>query len=219
MLGLERLGAVRVPCEESWSADDVARCAVDARATTLIANRRYRAELDGVRDRMPAVERFIIVGEEHDQWARLDSLVTRAQPFAGIAMEAEAPSILARGVLYTQQALLDASIESAMRLGLVQTDRLWATFPAGTPEWIFNTSAAAWSCGAATVVHEGAFAPQERFELLRELEVTVLLQTPEEYAALLAFKGIAQVRLPRLRQCLCLADSQNVSAVQSLQTT
>lgn len=212
MLALERLGAVRVPCEESWTADDVARCVTDARATTLIANRRHRAELDSVRERMPSVGRFIIVGEEYDGWARLDSLVTRAQPYAGVAMESEEPSIVAGGEVYTQQALLDASIESAKRLVLVQTDRFWATFAFATREWILNTLIAAWSCGAAMVVHEGAFDPRERLELLRELEVTVLLQTPEESEALVAFEGSGEMRLPRLRLC-------HLSGVRSLQTT
>ena len=228
MLALERLGAVRVLCEESWTAERIVQCVVDAHATTLIANRRYRAELDAVRDRMPAVERFIIVGEEREGWARLDSLVTRAQPYTGTITKCSDPAFIVDGSMYPQQSLYDAAIESAGRLQLAQTDRFWAPFPLGTTEWIVNTLVAGWSCGAAIVLHEGVFDPRERMELLRELDVTVLLQTAAEYEALVVAECAGDVRLPRLRRCLATGNApgsaagipiQSVaSGVRSLQT-
>jgi hypothetical protein len=47
----------------------------------------------------------------------------------------------------------------------------------------------------------------ERFELLRELEVTVLLQSASEFEAEAALESLKKVRAPRLRRCLCVGDA------------
>jgi acyl-coenzyme A synthetase/AMP-(fatty) acid ligase len=67
------------------------------------------------------------------------------------------------------------------------------------------------------VLHEGAFDPVERLELLRELDVTVLLQTADEYAAEIAVGEAAKVRLPRLRRCLCAGDAPDADVAQRWQ--
>jgi acetyl-CoA synthetase/medium-chain acyl-CoA synthetase len=64
------------------------------------------------------------------------------------------------------------------------------------------------------VVHEGAFDAAERFELVRDLDVTVLLQTATEYAAQAALEDLERLRLPRLRRCLCAGDAPDAEIAQ-----
>lgn len=205
-LALERLGAVRVPCSETWNTEQVVHAARDSGATTVLAHRKYRAQIDEVRDRFPNVQRFIIVGEEYEGWARLDALTARAQPYAGSPEHAGDFAFIAAGVSYAERGLYRAAQDAPARLALVPTDRFWSTLPLGGAAWIVNTLLAAWSCGAAMVLHEGAFDPMERLELLRELDVTVLLQTADEYAAEVTLDRPPKLRLPRLRRCLCAGD-------------
>lgn len=207
MLALERLGAVRVPCSERCSPEELVQAVRESAASTILANRKYRSQIDDVRERLPDVERFIIVGEEYEGWARLDSLTSRAQPYAGLPTQTADSAFIAAGVAYAEYALYSAAQDAPARLELSPADRFWSTLPLGNAAWIVNTLLAAWSCGATMVLHEGGFDPIERIELLRELEVTVLLQTPVEYEAEVALEGLKAVRLPRLRRCLCAGDA------------
>ncbi len=189
MLALERLGAVAIPCAEAFTSAELLRSVKEWSASTIVANRKYRSQIDAVRNELAGIERFIVVGEEAEGWARVDSLSERAQPYAGLERE---------------NAMPDAVRTAGERLALTSTDRFWSTLRPGSVAWIDNTLIGAWSCGAATVVHEGAFDPVERFDLLRELEVTVLLQTANEYAAqTTVLQNLGRVRLPRLRRAFC----------------
>lgn len=200
VLALERLGALATPCAQTCTAVEFVRDICESNAATIVANRKYRAQIDEVRGELSGVERFIIVGEEAEGWARLDSLVDRAQPYAGLDDE---------------RASYQGALPAGERLSLAPTDRFWSTLPVGSAGWIANTLIGAWSCGAATVVHEGVFDPVERFELLRELEVSVLLQTAGEYEALGAvLENIGKVRLPRLRRAFCAAGDPGAETAQ-----
>jgi acyl-coenzyme A synthetase/AMP-(fatty) acid ligase len=199
LLGLERLGAAGIPCAESSTAADVLHAVKEIGASTIVANRKYREQIDNLRAELLDVQRFIVVGEEAEGWARLDSLTARAQPYAGTPV----PSVLS-----------EAAHETPQRLHLAPTDRFWSTLALDNAAWIANTLLGAWSCGATMVVHEGQFDAAERLELLRELEVTVLLQNASEFEAQAALENLAQVRLPRLRRCLCPGDPPDAQSAQ-----
>lgn len=190
LLALDRLGAVPVLCMETWSDEEVVETVASSQATTVLANRKYRAGVDALRGRLPDLRNFIVIGEEQEGWARLDALVTRAQPYAGVEN------------VSGDRALYEAAVEARELLEIVETDRVWCTFAMGSADWIVHAVMAPWSCGAAIVVHEGAFDARERLELARELEVTVLLQTPDEYEAVASLEGIEPAQLPRLRRNL-----------------
>lgn len=200
MLALDRLGAVCVPCMETWGDDQVFETLAGSGISTVIANRKYRSHIDGLRNRLPDTLRYVVVGEEQEGWARLDALTARAKPFEGIARPGMDPAFIAGGISYSGRALYEAGREACSGLELASTDRFWCTFPMGSAAWLVHTFVAAWSCGAAMVMHEGSFDPRERLELARELDVTVLLQTAAEYEAQAALEDLDQLRLPRLRK-------------------
>ena len=54
--------------------------------------------------------------------------------------------------------------------------------------------------GAKTLVHEDDFEPLERLDLIHRLGVTILCQTPAEYAELAARPELARFRSPQLRE-------------------
>ena len=69
-------------------------------------------------------------------------------------------------------------------------DLVWCTAGTGWAKSIWNVLLGPWSAGAAIVLHEGAFDPEERFRLLAELGVTVLCQAPTEYRLMAKQDGI-----------------------------
>src|SRR5581483_3721335 len=71
LLALSRIGALAILDE----ADSAA-------ATTIVANRKYRPAVDSARDRFSPEARYLLIGEECEGWARLDTLaqVASASP-------------------------------------------------------------------------------------------------------------------------------------------
>ncbi len=218
LLALDRLGTVRIPCMEAWNEEQIVQVLSDTGAETIVSNRKYRAQIDALRNRLPELRKFISVGEDAEGWTRLDVLTARTQPFAGITTQDSDPAFVAGSISYPESALFEAGRDARERLQLAETDRFWCTLAMGSAAWMVNALIAAWSCGAAMVIQEGAFDALERLELLRELDVTVLLQPPEEYEAQAALEGI-RLRLPRLRRCFSAGEAVDPHAAQRWQQT
>lgn len=94
-------------------------------------------------------------------------------------------------------------------------DAVWCTAGAGSSETIWHTLLGPWSRGAETLLHDGAFDPAERLDLIYRLGVTILCQTPAEYAALAQLRELARFRPPQLRRLVSTGDRLDpaVSAV------
>lgn len=207
LLALERLGAVRVPCMEDWDDERITQRVRDSNATALISNRKRRGQADSLREAMPAVTRYILIGEEHEGWARVDTLASRARPFYAEDGGAGDPPLILDGRTHGSRELVDAMEYVRASAGVMETDRVWCTAPMGCAEWIAGVLLVPWSCGAATVLHEGAFHAHERLDLVRELDVTILIQPAQEYDALCALEHLERFRAPRLRRCIALGKT------------
>ncbi|MFN2450270.1 MAG: AMP-binding protein [Candidatus Baltobacteraceae bacterium] len=189
LLALERLGAQPVLCGDDLTGEELLARMQAFAVSTVVTNRRGRRHVEWVQAFLPAGTRYVLVGEEHEKWARMDTLARSAKPYAASSRE---PAAVGARVRHIAHDLLQART----------TDRVWSTFPFGTDRWL-TFAGAPLVCGAATIVHEGPFKAHERLDLLHELETTILCQTAHEYAALLdAGVGADGVRLPRLRRCI-----------------
>lgn len=190
LLALERLGAVA-------EFDDAAA----GGATTIISNRVYRDAIDSARERFPADARYLLIGDECEGWARLDTVAH----IAAASVEASAK---------TGAALESAAEQANMLLGAVSTDVVWHAQHFGDPEWFDRAIAQPWLIGCAAVAHDGEFDAQERLDLVRELEVTILLQRAEEYRSELALPDPQRFKMPRLRRCIVLGPANETLQMQ-----
>lgn len=185
LLGLQRLGA-RAILDDS-QADG---------AAAVVAGRKSRARLDEMRDRFSADARYLIIGEERDGWARLDTL---AQVAADSTIAPEAGG--------DEAALEQARAAAREQLAGGAADVVWCATPADEAAWFERAVMLPWLCSSATVAHDAAFDPLERMDLLRELDVTIVLQRAQEYRDELALPQPARFKLPRLRRCIVLDDA------------
>lgn len=186
LLALERLGAHAV-----FDYHDVAR------ASTIISNRKYRRAIDAARDRFHADARYVIIGEECEGWARLDTLAQVAS-----AVDVAQPEI-------DEAQLEDARAQASAYLAAVPTDIIWCALQIDDVDWLQHAVAQPWLCGSAVIAHSGEFDPRERLDLVRELDVTILLQRAEDYHAELALPDSTRFKMPRLRRCMLLAEAHD----------
>lgn len=166
-----------------------------AGATTVIANRKYRERVDAARGRYSTDARYLIIGEECEGWARLDTLahVSPASP-SSTQIELDEDSLrTARDLAHEQ-------------LGAFTTDVAWCALQTEDEDWFERAIVQPWLCGCATVINSGPFDPRERLDLVRELDVTILLQRVDDYHAELALPEPGSFKMPRLRRCMLLGE-------------
>lgn len=186
LLALERLGAYAIL--DDTQADG---------ATAVISNREHRAKIDGNRRRFAADACFVLIGEECEGWARLDTVAHIASPVLGLEEPVD------------ESALEHARSQTHDELGAVETDVVWCALQIEDAGWCERALVQPWLLGATAVAHNHPFSAQERLDLVRELGVTILLQCAEEYHAQLALPDPKRFKMPRLRRCIVIDEGSD----------
>jgi acyl-coenzyme A synthetase/AMP-(fatty) acid ligase len=219
MTALLRLGAVAIPCAEQLRAKDLLFRAVHGDVTAVIASTATAGEVDAMRADAPNVTRFALVGGERAGWTAMHPLVARAQPFAGHPTTAGDDAYIVytsgttkdpKGVVHRVAYTYATRMQAAAWFDCGPADLVWCTAGTGWAKSLWNVLLGPWSCGSCIVLHEGAFAPEERMNLIRDLEVTVLCQAPTEYRLEAKLPDLGtRWSLPHLRHCVSAGEPLN----------
>jgi acetyl-CoA synthetase len=94
-------------------------------------------------------------------------------------------------------------------------DLCWCTAASGWSLSARNAFVAAWLRGAAALLHDARFDPDERLELIERERVTVLCMTPTEYRAVATRAGLRA--LPALRHATAAGEPLNPEVVHAWQ--
>ena len=87
-----------------------------------------------------------------------------------------------RGALCTSQRYLPGQrLQAEHWLGARDGELAWCTAATGWSKSARNAFVAPWLCGAAALLHDGRFDPEERLGLIERERVNVLCQAPTEY--------------------------------------
>src|SRR5207302_6743052 len=76
-----------------------------------------------------------------------------------------------KGVVHTHAYCYAKRAQAERWLAARPDDLVWCTASTGWAKSIWNVLLGPWSAGAAIVLHEGGFEPEERFRLISELGV------------------------------------------------
>lgn len=201
-LAIDRIGAVAVVCPRDAAKDQLIDAVLEAGVTTIIANRSTRGLAEQLIGTSPLLSRYLLIGDEGNEWLRLDTAADGKAPYRGVISASEDEAFIVyereRGLVFDRAYLYASGKNAASCLDARASDIAWQT--AG-PLW---SAFAPWSCGAASVLHDAPFDPRERLDLVRELNVTVLVQSEREYAAEIELPDFDRFRLPHLRRCVAL---------------
>lgn len=206
LLALQRLGAVAIPCPEELTHEEIVERVDRTSATAVITNRKRRPLVERIKVHLSSSMRYLLVSESREGWARVDTLAEVATPLPGITTQSSDPALIFGDDLFDHGAIHQTHAIADLTLETDRTDRAWSTFSFGTERWLSFVQAPWWN-GASTVIHESDFDPLERFELLHELEVTILCQPAQQYRSQLDLTDVKQFRLPRLHRCLATEDA------------
>jgi acyl-coenzyme A synthetase/AMP-(fatty) acid ligase len=210
MLACWRLGAVALPCTEQLRPADL-------------------------RGRMDMVEPRAVVAHERDRQVAADAgfhglllLVpderlfdeTGPAPVAELGPEDPALIVFTSGtsgepkpIRHGARYLDGQRVQAEYWYGARPGDLCWCTAASGWSLSARNAFVAAWLRGAAALLHDARFDPEERFEMIGRERVNVLCMSPTEYRAIA--KRAELRRLPDLRHAVAAGEPLNPGVVHT----
>jgi acyl-coenzyme A synthetase/AMP-(fatty) acid ligase len=110
-----------------------------------------------------------------------------------------------RGALHTASYLTGQRLQAERWLAARKGELVWCTTATGWSKSARNVFVAPWLCGAAAMIVEGRFDPEERVDLLEREQVNVLCQAPTEYRMIAKRTGLAPI--PALRRMVSAGEA------------
>ncbi|WP_017572920.1 long-chain-fatty-acid--CoA ligase [Nocardiopsis halotolerans] len=181
-----QLGAVLVPVNFRLSADDFVYIVNHSGARVLCVHADQLDAVDGVRDRMPDVERFVALEGARPGWEDYETLVAEATPDFTRPEIAETDLLTInytsgttarpKGVMITHRNAYMNSVGTLLHLRIDVGDRyLWTLPMFHANGWTYTWTVTA---AAATHVCLPAMDPGTVYELIRSERVTWLCAAP-----------------------------------------
>jgi len=201
MLACFRIGAVVLPCTEQLRPKDLALRIAQAGPSLILADERNLSQLADA-----GVPVLAIPDEE----------LYRAAPAAAVELDESEPCLITftsgtagepKGVLHAQRYLHGQRLQAERWLAPAPGELVWCTAASGWSKSARNVFIAPWLQGAAALLHDARFDPQERLELLARERVAVLCMAPTEYRVIAKRATLAP--LPRLRAMVAAGEALN----------
>jgi acyl-coenzyme A synthetase/AMP-(fatty) acid ligase len=209
MVAVWRLGAVAQPCIEQLRPRDLrARMElVDPRAVVVDERDASVVEesgFDGPVLRVP--------DERHFQ----------AEPAPAADLHSADPALIVftsgtagepKPIRHGHGYLAAQAVQAEHWLGARPGDLCWCTAASGWSKSARNVFVAPWLRGAAALLHDARFDPDERLEILARERVDVLCMAPTEYRAIAKRSELRE--LPGLRHAVAAGEPLNPEVVQT----
>ncbi|MBM3666008.1 MAG: AMP-binding protein [Actinobacteria bacterium] len=211
MLACWRMGAVALPCNPQLRRGDL-KLRVDATEPRIcIGDEDLLGEMsDGVAC-LGLEELDRILDEDHRQ----------EPPAEAVELGEDEPAVIIftsgttgepRGAVYAQRYLAGQRLQAEHWFGAQQGDLAWCTAAPGWSKSTRNAFIAPWLRGAAAVIHDGRFDPEERWRLVEREGVSVLCQAPTEYRMLAKRAELGPA--PALRRMVSAGEPLNPEVIR-----
>ena len=212
MLAGLKAGAITIPCSEMLRAKDLDFRVRHSGARLLLADPGCRAEVEAMSADCEVVY--------------LDEALLGEPDGATADTAADDPALILytsgttkdpKGVVHTHRYTWAKRAQAERWLDARPRDVVWCTAGTGWAKSIWNVLLGPWSSGAAVILHEGPFDPEERFRLLAELRPDVLCQAPTEYRLMAKLAGIDRWDLSRTRHMVSAGEPLNPEVIRAFE--
>ena len=209
MLACFRIGAVALPCAEQLRPADLqARMqAVDPRL--VVADER---NADGVRAAGWRGPLLCVPDDRHFEHARVPAVeLSPLDP--ALVVFTSGTSGTPKPIRHGQRYLAGQRVQAEHWYGAREGELAWCTAASGWSKSARNVFIAPWLCGAAAMIHDGRFDPEERMAVIERERVHVLCMAPTEYRTIARRTTLRP--LPALRHAVAAGEPLNPEVVDS----
>jgi acyl-coenzyme A synthetase/AMP-(fatty) acid ligase len=213
MIACFRVGAVVLPCTEQLRAKDLRLRIAVADPALIVADERNREELEAA---IGASARTIPVAYVPDE------RLLAAEPAPAVELDDGDPCLITftsgtagepKAVVHAQRYLDGQRVQAEHWLGAGAGELVWCTAASGWSKSARNVFIAPWLSGAAALLHDARFDPDERLELLERERVSVLCMAPTEYRVIA--KRATLRPLARLRGMVAAGEALNPEVLRA----
>ncbi len=207
MVACFRIGAIALPCNEQLRAKDL-RMRIDVAAPRLIvADVRNAGELSAALAGVTDPPEVILIP---------DPSLLESEPAPAVELAPTDPCLItftsgttgvAKGIIHGQRYLPGQALQASTWLGAQRGDLVWCTAASGWSKSARNAFIAPWLQGAAALLHDARFDPEQRLALLASERVNVLCMAPTEYRVIAKRATLAPV--PSLRGLVAAGEALN----------
>ncbi len=212
MLAGLKVGAVVIPCSEMLRAKDLDFRIQHSGAGLLVADPGSRGEIEAMAEEPDVV----YLGEQQLGEPDRATADTAAEDPAFI-LYTSGTTKNPKGVVHTHRYTWAKRAQADRWLDAKPDDLVWCTAGTGWAKSIWNVLLGPWSCGAAVILHEGGFDPEERFRLIGSLGVTVLCQAPTEYRLMAKLDGFEQYDVSGVRHMVSAGEPLNPEVIRTFE--
>jgi acyl-coenzyme A synthetase/AMP-(fatty) acid ligase len=213
MLGAWRLGALVLPCSEQLRAKDISLRMERAAPTVVLAAGADMAEVERAACATESPPWLIDVDADGVPTATEAVAADTAAGDPALVIFTSGTAGEPRGVVHTQGYLRGQSVQAQHWLGPRAGELSWCTAASGWSKSARNAFVAPWTAGAACLLHDARFDPEERLAIVAEHGVAVLCQSPTEYRMIAKRTALAS-RPPALRRLVSAGEPLNPEVMQ-----
>jgi acetyl-CoA synthetase len=212
LLACWRMGAVALPCSSQLRRGDLELRVAAAAPKLCVGEEELVAELPGG---VPVM----MMGDVADA---LDEDRPQETPAAIADLGPEDPALVVftsgttgepRAALHAQRYLTGQRAQAEHWLGAREGDLVWCTTATGWSKSARNVFLAPWLCGAAALIHDARFDPDQRLALIDDEGVSVLCQAPTEYRMLV--RRTELLPLSSLRRVVSAGEALNPEVIEA----
>ena len=178
MLACFRIGAVVLPCTEQLRAADLRARLEVARPRLIVCDERNAGVLG---EAAPDADVLLVPGHGADRRRAPSPGRARARGPVPRHRSPPAPPGEPKAVLHGQRYLTGQRVQAEHWLAPRPGRLSWCTAASGWSKSARNVFIAPWLRGAAALLHDARFDPQERLEILERERVDTLCMAPTEY--------------------------------------
>jgi acyl-coenzyme A synthetase/AMP-(fatty) acid ligase len=183
MLACFRMGAVAMPCNPQLRRKDLEVRVREGNPRLCIGEEGLLGELpDGV-PAMTMTEVADVLDEDRPQETPTE-IADLGPEDPAVIIFTSGTSGEPKGVLYPQRYLAGQHLQAEHWVGARKGELAWCTAAPGWSKSTRNVFIAPWLRGAAALIHDGRFEPDERLAIAEREGVNVLCQAPTEYRIL-----------------------------------
>jgi len=203
LLACFRIGAVALPCTEQLRAADLRLRLEVARPRLIVCDERNAGELAAA-------------GPEADVLQVPGGELTASEPEPPVELEPDDPCLITftsgtagepKAVLHGQRYLAGQRLQAEHWLAPARDGLSWCTAASGWSKSARNVFVAPWLRGAAALLHDARFEPEQRLAVLEDEGVDTLCMAPTEYRVIA--KRATLRPLPALRGLVAAGEALN----------